>query len=59
MSGGPAFALRDLSFEFVGIIQKHAEGTDDIYFAHAGLIGSDGLINLPFPTSPGNYEAQF
>ena len=40
MSGGPAFALRNLNFEFVGAVQKYA-----IHFAHAGLIGSNGHIN--------------
>jgi hypothetical protein len=46
MSGGPAFALRSLNFEFVGVIKEYAADTDAIYFAHAGLIGSDGHINL-------------
>ena len=46
MSGGPAFALRPLNFEFIGVIREYAAGMDAIYFTHAGLIGSNGHINL-------------
>jgi len=46
MSGGPAFAPRKLNFEFVGVIQKYAPDTDAIYFAHAGIMGSNGHIEL-------------
>lgn len=46
MSGGPAFALRHLNFEFVGVIKEYAAGMDAIYFAHSGLIGSNGHIML-------------
>jgi hypothetical protein len=46
LNGGPAFILRQLHWDFVGIIHQYSPDSDALYFRHAGLIRSDGQVIL-------------
>jgi len=45
LSGGPAFALRGLHYDFVGIVYEFSTDYELLYFRHAGIIGADGRLN--------------
>jgi hypothetical protein len=44
LSGGPVFALRGFSYDFVGIIYEFSSNLDILFAKHASLIGADGTI---------------
>jgi hypothetical protein len=45
LSGGPAFALRGLHYDLVGIVYEFSEDYELLYFRHAGVIGADGRLS--------------
>ena len=44
LSGGPAFALRGLHYDFVGVVYEFSEDYELLYFRHAGVIGENGQL---------------
>jgi len=42
LSGGPAFALRGLHYDFVGMVYEFSEDYELLYFRHANILGQDG-----------------
>lgn len=44
LSGGPAFALRGLHYDFVGVVYEFSEDYELLYFRHAGILGEDGRL---------------
>ena len=47
LSGGPAFILRDIYWEFVGIIYQFSAQLDLLYMRPTKFIGEDGSISTP------------
>lgn len=50
LSGCPAFVLRDLSFEFVGVLSDYGPNWDTMFFVHADRIGTDGQLSPGRPS---------
>lgn len=44
MSGGPAFILRDMHWDLVGIVKEYHEAFDLMFFASLASVRSDGTI---------------
>lgn len=44
MSGGPAFVLRDLHWELVGIVKEYHEAYDAMFFASLASVRANGTI---------------
>jgi hypothetical protein len=44
LSGCPAFALRDLSFEYVGVLYEYSPGFDTVMFRSTRLVRDDGTL---------------
>lgn len=42
LSGGPAFAMRGLHYDFVGMVYEFSEDYDLLYLRHASILGEDG-----------------
>lgn len=47
MSGGPAFVLRGLHWDLVGIVKEYHEMYDSIFFASLRWVANDGSISSP------------
>jgi hypothetical protein len=45
LSGGPAFALRGLHYDFVGFVYEFSENYELLYFRHAGVIDALGGLH--------------